>query len=84
MNTKQIVKKFNREHRKELVEKIKIEKKITDIEIERAKEGKSVCCGARMIGGAQCEACGADGRVSEEYPLGGMVEPYDIERDKKL
>jgi len=29
----------------------------------------SVCCGARLIGGCQCEACGADGRASEEFPL---------------
>ena len=26
------------------------------------KEEKSSCCNARMIGGVQCEACGADGR----------------------
>lgn len=52
---------------------------------------KSICCGAPLIGGAQCETCGADGRPetaqdkgSPEYPLGGMVEPYDVEREKEM
>jgi hypothetical protein len=25
-----------------------------------------------------------DDNFSEEYPLGGMVEPYDIEREKEM
>ena len=27
---------------------------------------KSVCCDARLIGGVQCETCGADGREFEK------------------
>ena len=51
---------------------------------------KSVCCDARLIDRVQCENCGADGRrferqeCSEDYPLGKMIEPYDIEREKEL
>ena len=29
-------------------------------------EKLSACCGARLIGGIQCEACGADGREFEK------------------
>lgn len=31
----------------------------------------------------ECEMC-PDEDASPEYPLGGSLEPYDIERDKEL
>ena len=48
---------------------------------------KSECCGARMLELGQCEACGSDGKIVEgsaEYPLGGMIEPYDIVTENEL
>lgn len=33
---------------------------------ELNKQPLSVCCGADLIGGAQCECCGADGRSLDD------------------
>ena len=41
------------------------------------KEKESECCGARMIGGIQCETCGSDGKIEAEER---MVEELEDER----
>ena len=38
------------------------------------RQEKSECCGARMIGGIQCEACGSNGKIEVEERMAEELE----------
>jgi len=45
-------------------------------------EKKSVCCGCRLIGGAQCECCGDDGRKFETDEEDRQLKGAEIEEEQ--
>lgn len=45
--------------------------------LNKKNQEKSECCGARMLGGIQCETCGSNGKLEEEEE----IAKYNIERE---
>lgn len=54
------------------------EETVSDGRQDEAERKESECCGARMLGGIQCEACGSDGKFKGCEKCGGELKVVSL------